>query len=329
MVQVAKTTRGKVPYRYFAPVVSVAAMLIVAALTHTPSIIFPEAGAIATIAIVLRPRPVIDRAPLIAILATIDAVIGVLLAGFSGLSVLREAMSLFIVLCELYFLRSSLIPLISVTMLPVVFHITSPLYVVSVSAMSILLSGATLLDKTYNHKDESHSSLKTLSFSDGHNNARITLIFTVVALIWIGSTHLFLLPYFMAPPIFVSALDWLQEQHVERSFLIRRFCLLFGATSIGELGYLYIGHILGSILAITVVLLAAKVVSDLHPPLMAIAILPQVVRPSNPGLYIFGVLLGLIVLYAGSHALDVAASRYLKTRTSSNHSNHFDVEESN
>ncbi len=286
--------------RYLAPVVVVTVMLLASRTSHHPSVVFPEAGALAVIVFVLRQKTVLARASLIVTLATLDAAVGVVLARLVNVSAVGEIAALALVLTEIYWLRSSLVPLISVTMLPVVFHITSPFYVLSVLAVTGALTASITLERLLTSKGTgNHEEVRASSGIVEDHSVELALVFFCVGALWIVATNLFLPLFFMAPPLFVSALDWFKDRRYDPKFLLTRAFLLFFAASVGEAGYLYLGHIPGSIAAFFLTLLIASWVHDLHPPLLAISILPQVVHPTQPILYVVGVLIGTLALYIG------------------------------
>ncbi len=295
-------------------------MLLVAQVSNHPSITFPEAGALAAIVFVIRQKAVLTRAYLIVTLATLDATAGVVATRVIRIAAVGEMAALALVLTEIYWLRSSLVPLISVTMLPVVFHITSPFYVLSVLVVTGTLTVVTTFENWFTSKSAQGYSEGTESSGEAKDQSlEVAFVFFCVGTLWIGATNLYLPLFFMAPPIFVSALDWLRNRRSESKFILTRSFLLLFAASVGELGYQYLGHIPGSIAAFSLTLFVASWSGDLHPPLLAISILPQVVRPTQPILYISGVLAGTLVLYLGGALALSSLNRFNTSRLSIGH----------
>jgi len=291
--------RSDYSLEYLVPVGVVAVMLVVAKITGDSAVVFPEAGALAFITLSLRPKAIVNRAYLVVLLGTFDAGLGTLLDRAVLSPYLAEPLALAIVLAELYLFESPLVPLISITMLPIVFRIGSPLYILSV----FVVSGAlTLISYVRERKSvgpaEGSKSLND-SAGDGKEVSKLLIFgaFFVVATLWISISNAYLPLFFMAPPVIVSGLDWLMGRKINSRFLLRRAGLMVFSAAVGEIAYRYLGHVTGSTLAFVTVLIFLRLLKDPHPPLLAFSILPQVVHPTDPVLYVVGIFSGVAVLY--------------------------------
>lgn len=239
-----KTTLSKKHYqRYFYALLMLLAMVGIAELLEEKEIIFPEMAAL-TIGMWVVDKRVwrVNKSQLL-ILMTFGSIAGVCITLYSPFPMLANLGIAFIfsALC-LLLSRTTLIPLISACMLPVLLHTESWVYPVAVFFMSVLIiKGQYLMEKSglrqpivyepksYRWKDEIYLWLLLLG------------TFLTIATLPVYTSNL----YCILPPLIVTYTEFANSKAGFRNRPLQIFLFLVIAATIGTASQLLLYHGLG------------------------------------------------------------------------------------
>lgn len=289
-------------WRLLMPFFTVLPILLVGDLGGPKQVIFPEAGALGMIVCVLRYEEIGIQPWKLSVLPTLDALVGVAIARVQGIGLVGELIALAFVVLQLYLTQSRLFPLVSLTVLPVVFDITSLYYLASVAIISLFLALFSYLDRTSSTSTAKQGSIESTIPTQRSTPRQLSpvvyLSLFVTGATWMAIVTAHLPTYAMAPPLIVSSFEWLTDprQHSMRG-LKRRIISVTLATLLGDAAYLYAGHLAGTLIAVATITLVVYWVGDLHPPALAITLLPQLVGQHSLEEFAANILLGAIALY--------------------------------
>ncbi|MDQ3849956.1 MAG: hypothetical protein M3296_05000, partial [Actinomycetota bacterium] len=267
------------------PLLPVAAMLVVAAATDQPEVIFPE-GAALTFGIWAMQRPDWTSSRWrILVLPPLTAIVGVLLARVSIPVWVGQLAVLTVGLVVLQALRSRLAPTLAAGMFPLVFGIDEWVYPLSVLAIcACIAAGMPRLAVRV--------AVGTVADRLERWPGRTVAGFWLLSVAWmLVAGRLLALPSAaLAPPLFVSTLDWVTGGGAPPPDGLRRWGLLVGAAVLGTGAedLLATGPASG-ILALIATLLLARALRAPHPPALAIALVPQIVQGTSTPAFVAAV----------------------------------------
>lgn len=286
----------------------IVAMVAMSQLLAIPQIIFPEAAALSVGAIYLAKDDWIESPWKLAILPPLASLIGVL----SIRAGLPNSISVPVLFCliviSLRLLKSELFPTISAGVLPLIFRISTLYFPISVLIISLLI---TLISQLL--KQSPNGSIQTLHQSVPSDRQLNTtaIVYSAIVLIWILFAWNFLPKVSIAPPLFVSFYDWFSSNDQSHRRLLRRFTSIITAATIGEVAIHLFPRPLSALVAVAVTWAIITLLEDLHPPTLAISLLPLILPNLKAFTFVAGV--GVTTICLG--AIGVEVKRLAKWRS--------------
>lgn len=279
-------------------------MTLTGAMTEEPAIIFPEGAALVIgFWVLAHPGWSVSRWRLI-VLPPACAMLGVALTWLPWPRWVGEAIALTVALLALQVLRSRLAPSVSAAMFPVVFDVHTWLFPVSVLVICVTIAAG---DGIVWHRGTAvRGGLPARWPWSGVGG------FWLVALVWIAVGALFAVvpAAALAPPLFVSCLEWITGSAWHLPTGLRRWGVVTGAALAGSTAVWLcpFGAVAGPVgAAVTMLLLLA--VRDYHPPAVAISLIPLVIPASTPWAFTGAIALGFSGLYGLAHVAQSAGRR--------------------
>ncbi len=282
--------------KYALALILIGLMVGVSQWLEQPEVLFPEMAALALGLWVIDKRIWLVSRPMLVVLMTVCAVFGVLLVRYSPFPMLvNVAISfVFTTLC-LIITRTTLVPIISAAMLPLLFGTHSFIYPLSVFIMSVLvvcgqwlleksaLRPATILNKKVKHKGHSPKHWAKLLF--------YVLLIAAIPL-YIGK------PFFIVPPLMVMFIEFGSSAAGFRNRPFQVYLLVVIAATLGAVFQYYLHIILGLSEVYTVLLLFVSIVilfeiaGKIFVPAAAIALIPMIIPESEVLSFPFQVAVG-------------------------------------
>lgn len=288
--------------RWALPLLIVVPMLALAGALDTKAIIFPEGAALAMGVWVLGlPGWTASRWRVLA-LPPLCAVAGVALV-LSDLPIaVAEIAAVTFGLLVLAAFDSRLAPALSAGVLPVVFDLDEWSYPV---AVLVVCAAVALLWRLIGHPAARRLDDVLPERYPWAVVASAWLV--IVAWILVGGQALELSAAVLAPPLFVSALEWLGRGRPLAGEGGLRWALLVGAGLAGSVAtkLISVGWIAGA-LAVCATLALMWLLTTPHPPALAIALIPQILGSPDPLSYTTSIAAGAAALYLGVYAVDRA-----------------------
>jgi hypothetical protein len=271
------------------PLIVVSAMAAASTVAGQRDFIFPEGAALALGIGVLRIPDWSTSRWRIATLPPACAVIGHMLSVIDGPPWVLEITGLTAALALLECLGSRIAPAISAAVLPVVFGLHSWTYPVVVLATCLFVTAALPLGNGGASTAAEGSWPRATAFR-----------FWLITCVWIAvAVPMLSLPAAaLAPPLFVSALEWMNTP--DRSFVlgIRRYALI-GAAAIAGVIAAQVSPAEGiaapSAVAMTLVIM--NITGCWHAPALAISLVPGIATDISPAGFIAGIGVGAAALY--------------------------------
>jgi hypothetical protein len=304
---VTRAASDPVPVRWWArtrwalPLIIVAPMLVLARVLGTSDIIFPEGAALAMgIWVLGLPGWTASRRHVL-VLPPLCAAGGVALVGADLPRDIAAIVGVTAALLVLAAFDSRLAPALSAAVLPIIFGIgdwSYPAAVLAICAVICALWGLV-----------HHPAVARLDdvLPQRYPWAVATAAWLVIV-VWIlcAGWLLELSAVVLAPPLFVSALEWLGRGDLVVSDGVRRWALLVGAALAGAAAVrlISVGWVAG-IAAVCVTLGLMRLLATPHPPALAIALIPQILGTADPLPYAASVAAGAAALYGGMFLADV------------------------
>ena len=260
--------------------------------------IFPEGAAIARGVWVLgSPGWIVSRRHILA-LPPLCALLGVVIARSDLPIWSAELLGVTVALGLLQARDSRLAPSLSAAALPIVFGVEEWSYPLAVTVIcAIVVAGMPLLTPA------------PPPGARGRPTGRYP--WSVVAGAWIaiaawiliGGQLLALSSVALAPPLFVSALEWLGRGGCTLSRALPRLALLTGAALAGSVALQLVSIAwLAGALAIAAMLALMRLLETPHAPALAIALIPQILDRPDPASFTLAIAAGASALYAGALA---------------------------
>jgi hypothetical protein len=298
-------------FRWALPLIVVAPMLVLASVLGVHAIIFPEGAALAMGVWVLGLHGWTASRWRVLVLPPLCAAAGVLLVDADLPRWLAEIAGATFGLLVLQAADSRLAPALSAGVLPIVFGIEEWSYPVAVLAICLVIAGLWRLIH--------HSVARRLDDVLPERypwRVAVAAWLVIVAWILIGGRLLELSAVVLAPPLFVSALEWLGRGDLVVGDGARRWALLVGAGLSGSVAaeLISVGWIAGS-LAVCATLAVMWLLATPHPPALAIALIPQILGSPDVWSYTTSIAAGAGALYVGIFMID---RRILKPWTTAN-----------
>jgi hypothetical protein len=290
--------------RWALPLLIVVPMLALAGALDTSAIIFPEGAALAMGVWVLGLQGWTASRWRVLALPPLCAVAGVALVKSGLPGAVAEIAALTFGLLLLQACDSRLAPALSAGVLPVVFGIDDWSYPVAVLAVCAAVA---VLWQLIHHPAARRLDDVVPERYPWAVAASAWLV--IVAWILIGGQALELSAAVLAPPLFVSALEWLARGEPLAAEGVRRWALLVGAGLAGSVAakLVSVGWI-GGALAVCATLALMWLLATPHPPALAIALIPQILTSPDPLDYTTSIAAGAAALYLGIYAVDRATN---------------------
>jgi hypothetical protein len=286
------------------PLVVVFPMAVVSTVTGQRDFIFPEGAALALGIGVLRTPDWTASRWRIAALPPVSAVIGHLVAAIDAPPWVLEIIGLTAALLLLEGLGSRIAPAISAAVLPVVFGVHSWAYPVVVLATCLVLSATLPRDNG------------AASAAAGGSWPRATAFrFWLIACIWIAlaAPVLSLPTAALAPPLFVSALEWMNTRDRGFDLGIRRYGLIVAAAIAGAIAaQASPAEVIAAPTAAAMTLALMTVFGCWHPPALAISLVPGIATGISPAGFIAGIGVGAAALYLAASTVHQGDSAHIK-----------------
>jgi hypothetical protein len=282
------------------PVIVVLPMAVASTVTGQRDFIFPEGAALALGIGVLRLPDWTASRWRIAALPPVCAVIGHLLAAVDGPPWVLEIIGLTAALLLLQGLGSRIAPAISAAVLPVVFGVHSWAYPVVVLATCLVVIAALPRDNSGARAAAEGSWPRATAFR-----------FWLITCVWIAvAVPLLSLPTAaLAPPLFVSALEWMNTPDRAFDVGIRRYGLLVAAAVAGAIAaQASPAEWIAAPTAAAMTLALMNVIGCWHAPALAISLVPGIATGISPAGFIAGIGVGAAALYLAASTVGPAVS---------------------
>ncbi|MBF7091982.1 HPP family protein [Flavobacterium sp. ALJ2] len=261
-------------------------------------VLFPEMAALVLGLWVIDKKTWTVSRPMLIILMTVCAVFGILLVRYSPFPLLVNiAISFaFTSLC-LIITRTTLIPITSAAMLPVLMGTHSLVYPASVFVMSILvITGQWLLEKNRLRKTIP-SNIKKSAIHHPKHWIKLFIWLLLIAVIPVFTGQV----YFIVPPLVVMFIEFSSSSAGFRNRPVQVFLIMVTAGVLGTIFQYYLHILLGLPLVYTVLLLFSclfvffEIIEKPFAPACAIALVPMIIPQKNVLAYPFQVAVGTAV----------------------------------
>ena len=286
------------------PLAVVVPMLALASALDTHAIIFPEGAALVMGIWVLGLPGWSASRWRVAALPPLFALAGVLLLRLDLPPTATAILAVALALLALQAFDTRLAPAMSAAVLPIVFDVRAWSYPLAVLAISLVVAaGMACLPRVAAAADDTPGGRYPWQIVAGAGLA-------IAAWIVVGGELLALSSAALAPPLFVSALDWLSSGTLDASEGLRRWALLAGAALCGSgaVALVPVAWLSGA-LALLATLALMRVLTTPHPPGLAIALVPQILDAIDPAGFTLAVAAGAGALYLAILGLDRAQRR--------------------
>jgi hypothetical protein len=278
-------------------VIVVAVMLLGAGLSGHRDAIFPEGAALAFGIVVLgKPEWGASRWRIVA-LPSLCAVIGHFLAQMTWAPWAGEICAVSAALLVLRALRSRVAPALSAAVLPVVFGVRSWMYPAAVViTCAVIVAVVTLSSR----RDDQQTSVSSAWQWDVVVGAWVM----ICSWILIAGPILSLPIAAVAPPLFVSALEWSSNDARTLARGMRRWSLVVGAALAGSVALkLAPAASIAGLAAVGVTLGLMRVLATPHAPALAISLVPLIAGPIGTWNFTIGIAVGAAALYLSGHVI--------------------------
>lgn len=268
-------------------------------LLKEPELIFPEIAALVIGAWLAPKQPWKTTRFKMFFLMTLSAIVGVIivryiplpLAGQIGIAFLFTAVSLTIT-------KTSMVPMISACILPILLRTDTFLYPISVSTMTgIIVIVQWILNKLKIHNPEIETKNKINLKKEIIHWGILLLTLIAVSIVPVKIGQL----YFIAPPLIVIFVEFSNPQTKLRQSFIKIWLILIAAATAGVVSrtflheYLHLPLSICLIPAVGILFFLFEKTHILFPPIGAIALLPLILNPETLYLYPIEVGIGGIV----------------------------------
>ncbi len=276
------------------PLLVVVPMLVLAFALGAHAIIFPEGAALA-MGVWSLALPGWSRSRWrVAVLPPVCALLGVMLVRLDVPSPLAAILGTAFALLLLQALDSRLAPAMSAGVLPIVFGVGELSYPLAVLVICLAIAAA------MPWLSRRRGPAPVPGDATGRYPWGVVAggMAAIAAWVLLGGELLALPVAALAPPLFVSALEWLGQRACTLRRGLRRWGLLVGAALAGGLATELIATPwLAGAVAVLATLVLMRVLTTPHPPALAIALIPQLLQVSEPLSYTLAIAAGAAALY--------------------------------
>lgn len=257
------------------------AMLAAAVLLNQKEIIFPEIAALVTGALI-SPKQAWEVSKFkFILLMTLSAGVGYAVSAFLPIPMLLKIFIclIFVALC-LILSKSSLVPLISACILPLLMHTESIIYPISVFILAVLIAGTQFaLEELGLREKRIHKPLKYNNTEQLIHWALLMVCIMLYSIYPVLSKHYL----YIAPPLIVMFAEMMPPSsklcgRETKIFSLTVICAVIGSQSrllITE--YFGLSLLLSGAVAILLVLLTMRLLGTFFPPSAALAFLPFII----------------------------------------------------
>ena len=323
-------------FRWMVVFLIVIPMTVVAQSFHRSELIFPEAAALAIGTWGGEAHAWSKSKVELAFLPPIAASVAVLLNVFNVPTVISFVAMIFLVPVALDLLDSALIPTISAGALPILFEIKSPWFLLVVFTISTSLALGLLLGATFARRrsvkafeeisdiESGQASRTTFDASlevasssglDGDldrnqddidedlpnsptKRRRVLAWFVVLSVVWTLATWWVTPHAALAPPIFVSFYEWLKSSGRTTLRYAKRWISITSGIAIGTIVHQSVANfVVSSVVAVSLTFFLMTILKEVHPPTLAISLLPLIFPATSPYQKAFYVSVSVAALY--------------------------------
>jgi hypothetical protein len=285
--------------RYFFALIMIALMVGVSELLGEKEILFPEMAALVLGLWVIDKKIWTVSRPMLVLLMTACAFFGILIVRYSPFPLLINiAISFAFTLLCLIMTCTTLIPITSAAMLPVLLGTHSLVYPVSVFIMSlIIVSGQWLLEKKSLRQAITFDTKKGQYKHSSKHWIKLFFWLLLIAVIPVSIGK----AYFIVPPLVVMFIEFSSSSAGFRSRPIKVYFVMIISATLGALFQHYLHTILGLPQVYTVLLLFLclflfyEIVGKPFAPACAIALVPMIIPQKSVLSYPFQVAVGSAV----------------------------------
>lgn len=278
------------------PLLVVVPMLALASALGTHAIIFPEGAALAMGVWSLALPGWAESRWRVAVLPALCALLGV---GTVALDLPGHAAPILAAVLAVLVLQladSRLAPALSAAVLPAVFGVGNLSYPLAVLAICAVIAAA------MPWLSRRRGASPVADDRSGRYAWEIVVASLAVTALWmlLGGELLALPAAALAPPLFVSALEWLGQRACTLRRGLRRWTLLVAAALAGALAAKLIATPwLAGVVAVGATLVIMALLATPHPPALAIALIPQLLGVAQPLDYTLAIAAGAAAMYLG------------------------------
>ncbi|EGT0696875.1 hypothetical protein C5S23_11915 [Clostridium perfringens] len=293
--------------RYFISLVLILAMVSIAEITGEREIIFPEVAALVVGSWVLEKQPwKVSKLGLVCLM-TLCSIVGVLIVRYVNLGLTIEVLiGLVFTGLILKLSKTTLVPIISACILPIVLRTETWVYPISVFILTILIVSIKYFIEDYGVSEvreefkeeiaklERNTSLRKKEF------IRLFKIFITVGILTYFSVK-FNITLLIAPPLIVAFIE-LTNEHCK--FRQRSKSLLFLFIVVAILGFIFrigFNEYLGlplwlcTIFLLISLFICLEIFNMYFPPVAAIAVLPMLLTSKQVMFYPFQIAIGCFI----------------------------------
>ena len=293
--------------RYFISLVLILAMVSIAEITGEREIIFPEVAALVVGSWVLEKQPwKVSKLGLVCLM-TLCSIVGVLIVRYVNLELTMEVLiGLVFTGLILKLSKTTLVPIISACILPIVLRTETWVYPISVFILTILIVSIKYFIEDYGVSEvreefkeeiaklERNTSLRKKEF------IRLFKIFITVGILTYFSVK-FNITLLIAPPLIVAFIE-LTNEHCK--FRQRSKSLLFLFIVVAILGFIFrigFNEYLGlplwlcTIFLLISLFICLEIFNMYFPPVAAIAVLPMLLTSKQVMFYPFQIAIGCFI----------------------------------
>ncbi|EOT2966261.1 TPA: hypothetical protein ACOTHO_000637 [Clostridium perfringens] len=293
--------------RYFISLVLILAMVSIAEITGEREIIFPEVAALVVGSWVLEKQPwKVSKVGLVGLM-TLCSIVGVFIVRYVNLGLTMEVLiGLVFTGLILKLSKTTLVPIISACILPIVLRTETWVYPISVFILTILIVSIKYFIEDYGVSEvreefkeeiaklERNTSLRKKEF------IRLFKIFITVGILTYFSVK-FNITLLIAPPLIVAFIE-LTNEHCK--FRQRSKSLLFLFIVVAILGFIFrigFNEYLGlplwlcTIFLLISLFICLEIFNMYFPPVAAIAVLPMLLTSKQVMFYPFQIAIGCFI----------------------------------
>ncbi|MDK0576686.1 hypothetical protein P5F02_06585 [Clostridium perfringens] len=293
--------------RYFISLVLILAMVSIAEITGEREIIFPEVAALVVGSWVLEKQPwKVSKVGLV-VLMTLCSIVGILIVRYVNLGLTMEVLiGLVFTGLILKLSKTTLVPIISACILPIVLRTETWVYPISVFILTILIVSIKYFIEDYGVSEvreefkeeiaklERNTSLRKKEF------IRLFKIFITVGILTYFSVK-FNITLLIAPPLIVAFIE-LTNEHCKFRQRSKSLLLLFIVVAIlgfifrsGFNEYLGLPLWLCTIFLLISLFICLEIFNMYFPPVAAIAVLPMLLTSKQVMFYPFQIAIGCLI----------------------------------